>query len=109
MGEKLLKIYELGLKYTKTNVQRVPWTKYLQRHQILNVGISFKFTRRRIHEHTNSLRFLDIILRVHRLEVSVYNVYITNQFPTTFARGRGGGWVLNLLVEVTANSKEENS
>jgi len=37
MGEKLLKIYELGLKYTKTNVQRVPWTKYLQRHQILNV------------------------------------------------------------------------
>jgi hypothetical protein len=27
----------------------------------------------------------------HRLEVSVYNVYITNQFQTTFAqRGEGG-------------------
>jgi hypothetical protein len=31
-----------------------------------------------IHESTMSLRFLDIILRVLRLEVSVYNVYITN-------------------------------
>ncbi len=36
-----------------------------------------------------SLRFLGIILRVLRLEVSVYNVYITNQFH--FARGGGGG------------------
>ncbi len=40
-------------------------------------------SRSRIHEHTISLRFLGIILRVLRLEVSVYNVYITNQFPTT--------------------------
>ncbi len=32
-----------------------------------------------------------IILRVLRLEVSVHNVYITNQFQTTFARGGGGG------------------
>ncbi len=33
------------------------------------------------------------ILGILRLEVSVYNVYITNQFPTTFAqvRGVGGG------------------
>jgi hypothetical protein len=38
-----------------------------------------------------SLRFLSIILRVLRFEVSVYNVYITNQFQTTFAQGRGGG------------------
>ncbi len=45
----------------------------------------------------------------HNLESShssVYNVYITNLFQTTFARGRGG---VNLLVEVAVNSKEENS
>ncbi len=35
------------------------------------------------------MRFLGIILRVLRLEVSVYNVYITNQFQTTFAQGEG--------------------
>ncbi len=45
----------------------------------------------RIHERTFSLRFLGIILRVLRLEVSVYNVYISNQFQTTFAQGGGGG------------------
>jgi hypothetical protein len=32
-------------------------------------------------------------LRVLILEVSVYNVYITNQFQTTFAQGGGGGSV----------------
>jgi hypothetical protein len=36
------------------------------------------------------MRFLGIILRVLRLGVSVYNVYITNQFQTTFAGGGGG-------------------
>ncbi len=41
----------------------------------------------RIHEHTILLRFLSIILRFLRHEVSVYNVYITNQFQTCFARG----------------------
>ncbi len=45
-------------------------------------------------------------MRVHILEDSVYNVYITNQFQTTFARERGQH---TLLVEVTVNSKEENS
>jgi hypothetical protein len=68
--------------------------------------------RSRIHELTISLRFLGIILGVLRLEVSVYNVYITNQFQTTFAQGGGGVWEgggLNQLVEVTVNSKEENS
>jgi hypothetical protein len=36
------------------------------------------------------LRFLGIMLRVLRLEVSLYNVFITNQFQTTFAqRGEG--------------------
>ncbi len=61
--------------------------------------------RSRIHEHTISLRFLGIILRVLRLEVSVYNVYIANQFQTTFAQGEVEK---NPLVEVTVNSKEEN-
>jgi hypothetical protein len=55
------------------------------------------------------LRFLGIILRVLRLEVSVYIVYITNQFQTTCSRGGGGGVKSNLLVKVTVNSKEENS
>ncbi len=64
--------------------------------------------RSRIHERTISLRFVGIILGVLRLEVSVYNVYITKQFQTTFAFFSGGGGV-NLLVKVTANSKEENS
>jgi hypothetical protein len=44
----------------------------------------------KIHELTISLRFLGIILRVLRLEVSIYNIYIPNQFQNTFARGRGG-------------------
>jgi hypothetical protein len=48
-------------------------------------------SRSRIHVRTVSLRFLVIILKALRLEVSVYNVYITNQFQTTFAQGRGGG------------------
>jgi hypothetical protein len=43
-----------------------------------------------IHKGTISLRFLGIILRVLRLEVSVYNVNITNEFQTTIAKGEGG-------------------
>jgi hypothetical protein len=34
---------------------------------------------------------MGIILRVLRLEVSVYNVYIRKQFQTTFAQGGAGG------------------
>jgi hypothetical protein len=45
-----------------------------------------------------------MILRVVRLQVSLYNVDDTNQFQTTFAGGGGG-----TLVELTLNSKEENS
>jgi hypothetical protein len=33
---------------------------------------------------------MGIILRVHWLEVSVYNFYITNEFQTTFAKEGGG-------------------
>jgi hypothetical protein len=47
----------------------------------------------RIHEQTILLRFLGKILRILRLEASVYNVYITNQFQATFALGGGGGGV----------------
>ncbi len=39
--------------------------------------------------------------------VSTFNVYLTNQFHTTIAQSEGGG--VNSLVEVTANSREENS
>jgi hypothetical protein len=48
-----------------------------------------------------------MILRVLRLEVSVYNVHITNQFQTTLLKGGGGG--VNQLLEVTVKSKNENS
>jgi hypothetical protein len=64
--------------------------------------------RSQIHERTILLRFLGIILRVLRLEASVHNVYITNQFQTTFVQGRGGGSNIR-VVEVTVNSQEENS
>ncbi len=45
-------------------------------------------------------------MKVLRLEVSVYNVEIKDQFQTTFAQKGGGG---ETLVEVIVNSKEENS
>jgi hypothetical protein len=47
--------------------------------------------RSRNHERTISLRFLGIILRVLKLEVSFYDVYISNQFQTIFAQGWEGG------------------
>ena len=47
--------------------------------------------RSQIHECTISLMFLGIILRLLRLKVSLYNVYISNQFQTTFEGGVGGG------------------
>ncbi len=40
--------------------------------------------RSRIYESTISLRFLAISLIVLRLEISVYNVYITNPFQPIF-------------------------
>jgi hypothetical protein len=44
-------------------------------------------------------------MRVLRLEVSVYNVYITHQFQTTFVRGEEGRGVKS-VVKI---SKEKNS
>jgi hypothetical protein len=49
------------------------------------------FALKPINGRTISLRFLDIIFRVLRHEVSVYNVYITNQFHIVFAQGGEGG------------------
>ncbi len=40
------------------------------------------YSRSRIRERTNSLRFLSIFLTVLRLEVSVWNVYICNVYIT---------------------------
>jgi hypothetical protein len=47
--------------------------------------------------------FLGIILRVLRLEVSVYNVYITNQFQTIFA------WEVGAKSVIRGDCREENS
>jgi hypothetical protein len=47
--------------------------------------------------------FISSTHRVYRLD---YNVYITNQFQTTFDLGRGQK---NPLVEVTVSSKEAKS
>ncbi len=60
------------------------------------------YSRSRIHERTISLRFPGIILKVLRLEVSLYNVYITKQFQSFFAQGVEGG---KSVVEVTAKRK----
>ncbi len=62
----------------------------------------------RIHKCTISLSFLSKILRVLRLAVSVYILYIKDQFQATFAQG-GGGVKSVSTVEVTVNRKEENT
>jgi hypothetical protein len=53
------------------------------------------------------LTFLGIILRVLRLEVSIFIVDITDQFQTNFAQKRGVEE--NSIVEKSVNSKEEDS
>jgi hypothetical protein len=63
-----------------------------------------KVYRIRIHECTIKLRFLGIIMRILRLQVSVHNVNIN--FKTLVVKGRRE---LNPFVELTENSKEENS
>jgi hypothetical protein len=51
--------------------------------------------------------FLGIILRVPRLVVYIYQFFVTNQLKITFAQGEREE--KNPLVEMTLNSKEENS
>jgi hypothetical protein len=53
--------------------------------------------------------FWGIILKILRLEDFLYNVYSANQFQTTFAPGGGGGEESVNTVDVTVNSKEDNS
>ncbi len=65
--------HSLGGKLT-----RVSWQLYMYEAEFMKVTISS--------------RFLDLIVRVLRLEVSIYNVYISDQLQTTFARGGGGEW-----------------
>ncbi len=62
--------------------------------RLVKYSLASSVTRSRIHERTISLRFLGIILRVLRLEISMYHVYITNQFQSTFAQGVGGSKIL---------------
>jgi len=59
--------------------------------------------RSRIHERTNSLRFLGIVLRVLGLNTMFT---LPASFKPLLLNGEGE---LNPLVEVTVNSKEENS
>jgi hypothetical protein len=94
-------------KYSESGpCTRGPWQSVpsLYFNKCLRVEI-YIYIRSRILERTVSLIFLGIILRVLRLEVSVYNVYITNQFKPLLLGGGGGGW--NSLVEGTVNSKDE--
>jgi hypothetical protein len=80
----LILIYDLALKFFLTFF-------FFFKVRCSSGEISAK-NRSRIHERTISLRFLSIILRVLRLEVSIYNALLqTNQFQNPFARG-GGGW-----------------
>ncbi len=74
----------------------------------------FLLSGSRIHERTISLRFLGIIWRVLSLEVSVHNVYITNQFqPFLFKRGGGsvsksgqqGGKFLKFLSQLRPRNR----
>ncbi len=73
-------LYFLFKKIAKTKHCSVTgWEKEL-RHRALQVSDKNFHSWSRTHERTVSLRFLGIILKVLRLEVSVYNVHITNQF-----------------------------
>jgi hypothetical protein len=49
-------------------------TAYLQVHELICIEKLPQDSRSRIQENTISLRFLGIILRLLRLEVSIYNV-----------------------------------
>jgi hypothetical protein len=72
--------------------------------------VSRSESRGRIHERNISLRYLGKILRVLRLEVSVYNVNaLKTSLQPLLLKWAGGGGEWNPLLEMTVNSKEENS
>ncbi len=77
-------------------------------HSILT---KYTISWRRIHKRTISLRFLSKILRVFRLEVFIYNVYIINKNHLLRVGGGGGGWIwiarrkiLKPLVPITSKN-----
>ncbi len=74
-------------KYVKLRIKWLPYILYMYVWQYKSWI--------RIHKRTISLGFFGIILKVW-LKVCVYNVYITNQFQTTFARGEGSGVNVNV-------------
>jgi hypothetical protein len=51
-----------------------------------NLKQTHNWSKSRIHERTISFRFLGVILRLLILEVSVYIIYITNQFKKSVSR-----------------------
>ncbi len=59
-----------------------------------------------IHERTISLKFLSIILRVLRFEVSIHTVYITNQFQTPLLLKGGGSCSATASVSYPAFIEE---
>jgi hypothetical protein len=63
----------------------------------------------RIHERTISLRFLGIILRILRREVSVYKFLHYKPVKPVSNHFCSGGRGVKYAVEMTVNSKEENS
>ena len=68
----------------------VTWFESNSCHPVLAVKSRYApANRSRIREHTVSLRFLGIILRVLRLEFSVYIVYIKKTSTHFCSRGRG--------------------
>jgi hypothetical protein len=79
----------------------------------MNVQIGYQYVPfwSRIHERTISLRFLGIILRNLRHEVSIYFTMFTLQtsFKSLLLEGRGGWGAVTVSRGLTVNSKEENS
>ncbi len=65
-----------------------------------------RFTRSRIYERTQFLVSRHYLESSQTWDFRIYNVYIKNQFQTTFVMVGGG---LNPLVELIVNGKEENS
>ncbi len=89
----LLILFSSYVQYCSTLIR--PCTKTLWIHA----------ARSQIHERTISLRLLAML----RVEVSIYNVYMTNRFQNTFGR-RGRGEENSLVCYwVIVNSKDESS
>ncbi len=89
----LSKVSMLFYYYSENDASIVPCTLHIYSSACTKYALNETRYKSRIRERIISLRFLGIILRVLRLEVFAYIVYITNQFQTTFAWGGGRGGV----------------